>query len=150
MQVTFYNNKSNNKTVSKNIVRVGSPISASLKDNTDVSTPTLMISKSAISDPTTFNYMYIDIFKRYYYTKQPVEAVGGMWIVEGTIDVLMSHQNEIKALYALVERQENFYNLYMHDLQIPNLAYKRIQTLTFPIQPLQIEGTLILAVSGKG
>lgn len=150
MNVTFYKNSSSKNTVNKSLVQVGSVINGSLKDNTDIATPTLLISKDKISDPTTFNYMYIDIFKRYYYTKQPVEAIGGMLIVEGQIDVLMSHALEIKNLYALVERQEQFYNLYLPDLQLPNVAYKRVQTLKFPMQPLNVDGRLLLAVSGRG
>ena len=150
MNVTLYKNISSPNTLNKSITAIRSTISCSLKDNTDIKTPTIRISKSLISDSTSFNYMYIDIFKRYYYTNQPLECVGGILEISGNIDVLMSHKNEIKNLNALVERQQNFYNLYLSDLQIPNLAYKRVQTLKFPNQPLNIGGTMILAVCGKG
>lgn len=151
MQVTLYKNNSNTRVLNKNLTVVKSNINCSLKDDTDLQTPTILLSKSTIPDATSFNYMYIDIFKRYYYTKQPVEQIGGILKIEGNIDVLMSHADEIKQLYALVERQQNFYNLYLSDLQIPNLAYKRVQTLIFPQQPLDaVGGTMILAVCGKG
>lgn len=150
MNVTLYNNSSNPNVVNKTITAIRNAIPCSLKDDTDLQTPTIRLSKSLISDPTSFNYMYIDIFKRYYYTKQPLECIGGILEIEGNIDVLMSHKDEIKQLNALVERQQNFYNLYLADLQIPNLAYKRVQTLKFPRQPLTSDTTLILAVSGRG
>lgn len=150
MNVTLYNNSSNSNVVNKTITAIRNAIPCSLKDDTDLQTPTIRLSKSLISDPTSFNYMYIDIFKRYYYTKQPLECVGGILEIEGEIDVLMSHKDKIKQLNALVERQQNFYNLYLPNLQIPNLSYKRIQTIKFPAQPLNVAGTMILAVSGKG
>lgn len=150
MKVTLYNNTSSNNTVSKKLTTVRTALTCSLKDNTDMLTPTILLSKSNISGATNFNYMYIDEFKRYYYTKSPVERKGGVLEIEGQVDVLMSHSNAIRNLYALVERQEYFYNLYMPDLKIPNVAYKRVQTIKFPTQPLTLDGTLILAVSGKG
>ena len=76
MNVTLYKNISSPNTLNKSITAIRSAIPCSLKDNTDIKTPTIRISKSLISDPTTFNYMYIDIFKRYYYTNQPLECVG--------------------------------------------------------------------------
>lgn len=150
MNVSFYKNNSSPNTVNKSISTVKNNLTCSLKEDTDILSPTIRISKSTISDPTTFNYMYLPDFKRYYYVKNTIECIGGIMEIEGTVDVLMSHQTAIKNLYALVERQQNFYNLYLPDLQIPNLAYKRVQTIKFPMQPLTVVGQLILAVTGKG
>lgn len=150
MYVTLYNNQSNNNVLNKNIIVVKNNINCSLKDNTDIMTPTIRLSKAVIADATTYNYMFIDIFKRYYYVNDIVECIGGVMEIAGNVDVLMTFQSNIKQLYALVERQQNFYNLYLHDLQIPNYAYKRVQTFKFPMQPLDMDGQLILAVAGKG
>lgn len=150
MQITLYKNTSSPETVNKNITRVVSPFACSLKDDTDIAHPVILISKSKVSDVTSFNYCYLDLFKRYYYLELPKEKLGGMLEIQGKVDVLMSHKDAIKNLNAMVERQQNFYNLYLPDLRIPDKAYKRVQTLKFPMQPLETDGILYLAVSGRG
>lgn len=150
MQVTLYKNLSSPETLNKTLNTAVNAFTCSLKDDTDVNNPVILISKSKVSDVVSFNYAYLDLFKRYYYLELPKERLGGMLEIQGHVDVLMSHRNTIKNLNALVERQENFYNLYLPDLKIPNMSYARVQTRLFPQQPLNINGTLLLAVCGKG
>lgn len=149
MQVTLYNNQSSPETVSKKITKI-KQFNCSLKDDTNISEPIIVMSKNQVSDVVSFNYAYLDLFKRYYYLDLPTERLGGMLEIQGHVDVLQSHSTAIKNLNALVERQQNFYNLYLPNLQIPNLSYRRVQTFQFPEQPLNIGGTMILAVCGKG
>lgn len=149
MQVTLYNNNSAPEIVNKSLETIKT-FSCSLKDDTDIRNPIIVFSKAEISDVTGFNYAYLDLFNRYYYLEIPTLKLGGMVEIQGHVDVLSSHKNAIKNLNAIVERQQNFYNLYLPNLQIPNVAYRRVQTLKFPMQPLDTNGTLYLAVAGRG
>lgn len=146
MTITFYNTTSSRETLNKTLTNA-QDINIDLKDPTNVLHPTLLLGNINI---TGWNYCYIAEFKRYYYIADMDTYYNGMTTRELTVDPLMSHQSEILNLTALIERQENFYNLYLPDLQIPNYAYRRVQTKLFPMQPLNVNPTIILATTGMG
>lgn len=146
MNITLYNTKSPNNTVNKTLTNAYN-ITVQLKTPTNVLKPTIILGGVNI---TGYNYCYIPDFGRYYYISDMATEYANINERTLEVDSLMSWGSGIKGLFAIVERQQNFYNLYLPDLQFPNLAYKRVQTFTFPQQPLNIDGTLLLAVCGKG
>lgn len=67
----------------------------------------------------SFNYVYIPAFNRYYYVTSITTVSYGLWRIELNCDVLMSFKDKIKSLSALIGRQENNYNDYLVDNEIP-------------------------------
>lgn len=64
---------------------------------------------------TTINYIYIPIFKKYYYVLDIVILNKNLFRFTTSIDVLMSHKDEILNQYAIVERNEFTYDDLLED-----------------------------------
>lgn len=148
MNITLYANKSDIHVVSKQISQVQILNNVVCKEPTNLQSPVLFVNIIP-SNIANFNYVYIPDFKRYYFANVTTRNANNVQI-NCKVDPLMSFSNEIKNINAIVERQTNNYNLYLQDLQIPNYVYRRVQTKVFPQQPLNVNGTMILATSGKG
>lgn len=146
MNITFYNTKDPKEKVVKTLYN-GYGTTVQLKAPTDVLKPVIIVGSV---DVANYNYCYIPDFKRYYYISDITTDYGNISGRECQVDPLMSYSSQIKALNAIVERQQNFYNLYLPNLQISDMSYSRVQTRLFPQQPLNVNGTLLLAVCGKG
>lgn len=125
MNITFYNNKSDVRKLSKSISSLGS-VDAKLKDNCSLLRPTIIVKRASLSQYASCNYMYIPAFKRYYFAE--IRAlVGDRVEIDGNVDVLMSYSNAIRALNVTVLRQENMFNDYFIDNQLPIRQTKTIQ-----------------------
>lgn len=148
MQVNLMINNSDNIVVSKNLATYKMGINCNLKDSTELLTPTLRISKDNDVELDAFNYVYIPDFSRYYYVTNSSKELGGVIQIECKVDVLMSHANAIRNLNAIVERQENLYNLYLPSLKLPDLGYRRFQTYQFSQNPF-VGDSCILITNGK-
>lgn len=146
MNITLYNTVSPRNQVKK-VLTNAQNVTINVKPSQDVLHPTLILQGINI---TGYNYCYIGDWKRYYYIEEMQSGSNNVNERTLTVDVLMSYADEITKSYALVARQEKYYNVYLPDLRIPDYAYKRVQTKEFPLQPLHVGGTMILAVMGKG
>lgn len=128
MQVIFYNNRSDNRKLSKSITEL-SRTDCQLKDNCSLINPILLVSHSALSLYNQCNYMYIPEFGRYYYCELSA-MTGDMIEVHGKVDVLMSHAANIRALQCTILRQQNKFNPYIVDPFIPSRAQRNIQRVS--------------------
>lgn len=61
------------------------------------------------------NYLYIEMFRRYYYITNIVSTHYKLWEIHCHVDVLMSYKDQILANTAVVARQENTYNMMLDD-----------------------------------
>lgn len=122
MQVTLY--KNTNKTNSFNRNFTGQlTMDCVLKEGSDTLSPELLIESS---NPVDFNEMYIPEFKRYYFIGCE-NVSNNLWRVYSRgIDTLFTYKNQILALNAIIDKQENIHN----DL-IDDGSYIR-QVNTFP------------------
>lgn len=112
MTITFYNNSSPYNAMSKSLQTIGGSMDLPLKKDMDVLKPVFEMNYN-LAYPQTINYMYIEDFKRYYFTT--VKALtGGRVEVSGEVDPLMSWKTDILKHGAWVERQIN-YNNYLRD-----------------------------------
>lgn len=75
------------------------------------------------------NYVYIPIFKRYYFIRNITSIRTGLWRIECEVDVLMTYKTGILGLDAYVARQENDYNNELIDNQLP--CEKQSEILVF-------------------
>lgn len=62
-----------------------------------------------------FNYVYIPQFNRYYYLAEYTIEGYKRYIINLSVDVLMSYKDGIKSLTAFVDRNENTYNPLLSD-----------------------------------
>lgn len=128
MQIKLYKNLSEVNTIGKTLteesVRTGT-----LKDGCSVLSPSVVLTGENLSD---FNYMYIPEFHRYYFITGITSIKKGLWQIDGHCDVLESYKEQIKAQKAVVERQEQKYNLYLNDPDWKIYRNKQVLTRTFP------------------
>ena len=72
----------------------------------NISAPNLLI-VNATGAIANNNYAYIADYKRYYYVDSVTVGRNGMYIVQLSVDVLMTYADGIKNLSATISRQEN-------------------------------------------
>lgn len=135
MNVTFYSNRSDEKKVGKSLSLIKS-VPCRIKENTSMSSPTIILHKDSLPNWNSVNYMYIDTFSRYYFVEpSAIKAVtGGEVEVGGRIDPLQSNLGSILNITCLVLRQENKYNKYYQDSELPirsqkTYVYKKVGEL---------------------
>lgn len=125
MRVIFYNCKSDNRKLNKSITQLAS-VECDLKENCSLLSPSFELSHGALNDYARCNYMYVPDFHRYYFAS--VNALYGDRLqVNGDVDVLMTYANQIRALNVTITRQQNMYNDYLIDNQLPIRQTKEIQ-----------------------
>ena len=128
MNVTLYKNTSEKAKVGKNLTS-DSVHTGTLREGCEVVNPTIIVEGDNLSD---FNYMYIPEFHRYYFLTGITSIKKGLWQIDGHCDVLETYQTQIKAQKAVVERQEQKYNLYLSDPDWKVYRNKQVLTRTFP------------------
>lgn len=146
MNITFYNNYSDNRVVNKSISLLNQfPCAA--KEPCSIMTPTIQVSRTTFNQWHSANYAYLDIFKRYYYIDDMVVQNGGIVEVQLTVDVLMSYKNQISGISTVVARQENINNKYIPDNLAP-IRVKRIDSYMKIGELPKTNNCYILTVNG--
>lgn len=128
MNVTLYKNTSEKAKVGKTLTSA-SAHTGTLREGCEVVNPTIIVEWDNLSD---FNYMYIPEFHRYYFITGITSVKKGLWQIDGHCDVLESYKEQIKTQKAVVERQEQKYNLYLNDPDWRIYRNKQVLTRTFP------------------
>lgn len=124
----------------------GKSIAVQIKNPTNFLNPEFTVQKSDVID---YNYMYVESFKRYYFYDPPSTQNSDIVTIKGNVDALMTYQSQIKNTGAIVERQQNLYNLYLADSQVPDYAYKRVQTKIFPNNVINTNQQFVLITNGR-
>lgn len=96
MEIRLYSFSKRNKS-SLVIGQPGTGIDVELKDKCTVENPILMLN----FDPTSFNYVYIPVWNRYYFISAWQYSVG-VWEISLTEDYLASFKDEIRATTAMI------------------------------------------------
>ena len=128
MNVTLYKNTSEKAKVGKTLASA-SVHTGTLREGCEVVNPTIIVEGNNLSE---FNYMYITEFHRYYFITGITSIKKGLWQIDGHCDVLETYKTQIKAQKAVVERQEQKYNLYLNDPDWKVYRNKEVFTRTFP------------------
>lgn len=144
--VYLYSNTKDNNVVTKRPTFLTS-FSCDLMGGTDVLHPILIISNDKVLNFLNTNYCYIDVFKRYYDCTFTV-LDDHMVRVNCNVDYLGSFDQYIRALQALVVRNEFKYNDYIED----GYVISRVGTVTQKqkIGSIGYEQNYVLTVSGGG
>ena len=105
MDIILYRNWSDPNVLVKRLDTLATE-SAQPYGEIDLSAPELVLSDVSKSILNKVNYCYIPELERYY-TAQITLTNNGMYILSGQVDVLMSFKDEILAIPAIVDRQED-------------------------------------------
>ena len=127
MEIILYYNDSEKIKLDKELREIGT-IEGRLFQNTSITKPSIMFDL----DTAVFsaNYLYIPQFNRYYFITDVVNVSANKWQIQSRVDVLTSFKSAIRENTAIIERQENEYNLYLDDkyyraYQNEDIQYKK-------------------------
>ena len=146
MILTLYTTGSERHALRKELTN-GVELSGSLRHPSNVVSPEILIE---IGNPSSFNYMYIPDFGRYYYIDEMESVRTGLWRISATVDVLMSFQTEILNLDVIVSDLsvgESQASTYMEGAQWKSTVKTKTDVIQFPAGLLDT-GEYILITSG--
>lgn len=92
-------------------------VSGTLREETSILTPSIMIQTNLDTIIYKVNYMYIPDFNRYYFVTNITSIRNNLWRVDGRVDVLQTYRMGIETQTALLARQEksDYQNPYLSD-----------------------------------
>ena len=145
MKITLYKVSDENNKIDK-MLSSGFSMTGSLKEESNVLRPTILINAD---NPTSYNYMYIDDFKRYYYIKEMTSIRTGLWRLTCEVDVLKTYASQVKNLSCIVDKQSNSLhgNQYINDGSVVNENRLENTIMTFSGE-LPNNPNYILVVAG--
>lgn len=123
-------------------------VAGNFKRPTDMIRPTIQISSHPSVDWSTCNYIYIELFHRYYFVTSKTYDTFGNIEISCVVDPLSSHENDIKRLFVIANRSSTIYNVYQYDEEVAKLENEVVATQKFPYG-FSSTDTLILSVCGK-
>lgn len=120
-----------------------------LKEDTSIVNPTILIAKSTPPPDNKYNYMRINAFGRYYFIKDIEVQHNGMWLIRAKCDVLYTYQTDILNSKVIIEKTEedDKANLYYDDGSFVMDSRKYNQVIEFP-SGLSQNGYNILICAG--
>lgn len=130
MQIVFYQNKSDDRVVSKSLDTISTLTSCELKEDCSILNPVFLVS-GGVSTFADVNYCYVADFLRYYYITDIKSAGNGMTEISCRVDVLMSFSAAFLERDAIVARNENEFNLMLDDSEFRLYADPHIITKAF-------------------
>lgn len=141
--IKLYQNKAEANRVDKtNYITLVKEVLGVLRESTSIIDFSVVLELDTFPN---FNYVYIEIFNRYYFVSDIVSLNKNIWEVSLSCDVLMSYKDAINACTGFVDRNENTYNLLIVDDKLP-LKQGQTITTTFVNNTLfdDIQGTYVL------
>lgn len=142
--VTYRNNSVANK-VAKNLTTVDT-ISGTLRFGTSMMSPTfLIVGTPALAE---FNYFKVEEWGRYYFAGPKRYEINNTLTISGVVDVLMSFKDDILKARAIIERQENVFNMYLDDQNVVMNQNPKHKIVAFPNS--FTDYSYVLALAGNG
>lgn len=105
-------------------------IAGNLRDISDVTNPSIMF-ECTDDKILKSNYVYIPAFNRYYFINSITSVRTNLWRVNLHCDVLYSFRNDVLQIKAIIDRQENNFNRYLIDNNMPlsSIPYKEAKEI---------------------
>ena len=104
-------------------------LSGVLREECSIIAPSITFKQTTVP---VFNYVYIAAFGRYYYVTGITSVSKDIWRMSLSCDVLMTWKDDIRALTAIIARQENSFNPLLLDSELPAQANQNITVTEFP------------------
>lgn len=142
--IILQKNWSEMNRVSKDIEDILS-IQAVLRDESSIIDPSLLI-ECNIEDIVKCNYVTIPLFGRSYFIKDIISETTDLCRVRCHVDVLSSFASEIVTNRAIINKQEEKWNLYLNDGTFKLYQNPIVLTKAFPSGFSTME--FVLAVAG--
>lgn len=149
INVQFYNNKSANNVINKDITAIGQPIVCNIFEECNILRPTLLINYT--DDLIKANYCYIPKFDRFYYMGTPTIYDGNRLKVDLKSDPLNSFWNSFRGSICQAKRSTNKYNKDIEDTTRtykPQPIYNPISVGNVQFNP-NIDGSYVITIGGK-
>lgn len=127
--IKFYKNSAEKNRLNKiDYLTDEVSLSGSLRGGTSIISPSFEIEYDSVPD---FNYCYIQSFNRYYFVVNIISQANNLWLIQLSVDVLMSFKNKISQLDVILNRtaDANYYNPEIADNKLPT-EYKTVITKT--------------------
>lgn len=139
-------NTSPTHQLNKQVTHVAT-LTGTFRDSVDILSPVVRIE---YSNPVGFDYVYISDFGRYYYVEDITVVRTGILDLHLSIDVLESHKAAILANTAILDKQENKYNLYLNDDSIKMRQDPLVTCKVFPFGMFENDAfEYVLCVAGN-
>ena len=138
------NNSEKNK-VTKSLTDIMT-VSGELKTGTSIIDPIIMVNCN-LPDVIKCNYMTIASFGRSYFVNNIRSIRSGLAEFSCHVDVLSSFANDIRENTAIIQKQENKWNLYLNDSSFKIYQNPIVLTKAFPSGFTTQE--FVLAVAGS-
>lgn len=161
LTVTLYNCNDDKRVANKTLTVASAPITAQIYEDSSVLNPRLVLAWNLTY--TSYNYMYIQEYGRYYYINDIVATPGGKCIITAHVDVLMTYYSVYTALPAIVTRNSRLSHYswerstWINDPKLPISSGKTIRAVKFEGSGLNITTTasmtshnFVLNVAGGG
>lgn len=130
MNIEFYQNKSDDRVVSKSLDSISTLSACEIKEDCSIINPVFLVSGS-VSSFADVNYCYVPDFLRYYYITDIKTAGNGMTEISCRVDVLMSFSAAFLERDAIVARNQGEFNLMLDDSEFRLYADPHIITRAF-------------------
>lgn len=130
MTITLYRNISEYNAVNKSITEL-TTLTGTLREESSIIDPVITIS-DIDSYIGSMNYAYIPEFNRYYFITNIESVRNNLWRVSFHVDVLYTYREQIKGNSAIIERNENEYDLKLNDGLFKTQQNPRIAQFPFP------------------
>ena len=154
MQIKFGYTFNDRRKLTKN-VNWSESFSCKPYSDYNISAPNLLI-VNATGAIANNNYAYIADYQRYYYVDSVTVGRNGMYIVQLSIDVLMTYADGIKNINATISRQENVGINDIVDSLLPLQNRKELAVIEFESSEFNIANAntssynFVLNVAGGG
>lgn len=105
-------------------------VNGNLRDISDVINPSITF-ECTDDKILKSNYVYIPAFNRYYFINSITSVRTNLWRVNLHCDVLYSFRNDVLQIKAIIDRQENNFNRYLIDNNMPlsSIPYKEAKEI---------------------
>lgn len=145
MNITLYNNISEYNAVNKSLTAL-TTLTGTLREESSIIDPVITMT-GIDSYIASMNFAYIPEFNRYYFITNIESVRNNLWRVSFHVDVLYTYRNQIKANSAIIERNENEYDLKLNDGLFKTQQNPRIAQFPFPAGFNQ--WNFVLAIAGN-
>lgn len=94
-----------------------------------------------------FNYMYDQVYSRYYFVKNVTAVASETYECDLEIDVLTTYKDDFLYNVYIIERSEKNFSLYLKDDAYTEYAYKKSENIVFPSGFSSDASTVILTTN---
>lgn len=94
-----------------------------------------------------FNYMYDQVYGRYYFVKNITAIASETYECDLDIDVLTTYKDDFLYNTYIIERSEKNFSLYLKDNAYTEYAYKKSENIVFPSGFSSDASTVILTTN---